>query len=58
MGAKVAEVIGAGAGNDGVPDNGFVGSVGAGLGAGPLRRHVDEKLLSVPCEERGQIGVQ
>lgn len=45
---EVGEVVGAGVGNDGVPDDGLVGGVDAGPLRRPLGRHVDEDLLGVP----------
>lgn len=59
-GADVGEVVGAGARDDGVPDDGLVGRVGGAAGrvVGPLGRHVDEDLLRVPGEERAEVGVE
>ena len=51
-------MVGAWVGDDLVPDDSLVGSVDARLWGGPFGRHVDEDLLSVPCEEGGQIGVK
>lgn len=50
-------MVGARGGDDVVPDDGLVGGVGAAARRGPLGRHVDEDLLGVPGEERGQVGV-
>lgn len=55
-------MVGGGARDDGVPDDGTVGlvrgdAVGGG-GRGPLGCDVDEELLGVPGKERGQVGVE
>ena len=54
-------MVGAGRGDDAVPDDGLVGRVlvcfGV-IGRWPLGGHVDEDLLGVPCEERGEVGVE
>lgn len=59
-GPDVGEVVGAGRRDDGVPDDGAVGGLGAlgGVGVGPLGRDVDEELLRVPGEEGGEVGVE
>jgi hypothetical protein len=54
-GADVLEMVGAGVGNDGVPDDSLIGVV---VGAGPFGGHVDEELLGVPCEERRKVGIE
>ena len=41
--------------NDLIPDNSLVCRV---VGARPLGGDVDEELLGVPCEERGEVGVE
>lgn len=56
----VGEVVRARGRDDGVPDDGAVGGLGAlgGVGVRPLGRHVDEELLGVPGEEGGEVGVE
>lgn len=56
-GAQVAQVVGARARDDAVPDDGLVGLVRAG-GGGPLGRDVDEELLGVPREQRRKVRVE
>lgn len=53
-------MVGARGGDDGVPDDGAVGGLGAlgGVGVGPLGRDVDEELFGVPGEEGGEVGVE
>ena len=58
MGPEVGEVVGAGVGDDGVPDDGLVGGIDPSFRGGPLGRHVDKDLLGVPCEQRRQVGVE
>lgn len=48
-------MVGAGARDDVVPDDGLVGGV---FRAGPFGGYVDEDLLGVPGEERGEVGVE
>ncbi len=62
-GPDVLQVVGAGVGDDAVPDDGLVRGVGrrpvrAGGGGGPLGRHVDKHLLRVPREEAREVGVE
>lgn len=54
-GANVLQVVGGGAGDDVVPDNGGVGGV---LGGRPLGGDIDEDVLGVPGEERREIGLE
>ena len=58
-GPQVAEVVGAGARDDLVPDDGLARAVGV-LAAriGPLGRDVDKDLLGVPGEEAREVGVE
>lgn len=55
-GSDVGEVVRAGGRDDAVPDHGAVGLVLDGRG--PFCRHIDEKLLGVPREERGEVRVE
>lgn len=50
-------MVGARVRDDGVPDDGRVGRVGA-RGGGPVGRDVDEDLLRVPREEGGEVGLE
>lgn len=54
-GPDTLQVVGARVRNDGIPNDGFVGRV---IDAGPLGGDVDEDLLGVPCEERGEVGFE
>lgn len=54
-GTNILEMVGAGVRNDLVPDNSLVGRI---VGSRPLGGNIYEYLLSVPCEEASQIGVQ
>ena len=56
-GPNVQKVVGAGVGDDAVPDDSDVGVVGV-IGIGPLGGHVDKDLLGVPCEERGEVCLE
>lgn len=56
-GPNVLQMIGAGARDDGVPDDGRVGGVCAGR-RGPFGRDVDEELFRVPCEQGGEVRVE
>lgn len=48
-------MVGARVGDDAVPDDSLIGVVAR---RGPFRRDVDEKLLRVPGEKRGEVGVE
>lgn len=48
-------MVGAGVGDDAVPDDGGVVGV---AGAGPVCGYVYKKLLRVPCEEGGEVGLE
>lgn len=52
-------MVGAGRGDDAVPDDGFVGRICLGVVEHwPLSRYVNKDLLGVPREERGEVGVE
>lgn len=52
-------MVGAGRGDDAIPDDGLIGRVCCRVvGRWPLSRYVDEDLLGVPCEERGEVGIE
>lgn len=52
-------MVGTGGGDNGVPDHGLVGRIRlCVVGGWPLSAYVDEDLLGVPCEERGEVGVE
>lgn len=48
-------MVGAGVGNDAIPDDGRVGVV---LLAGPVGSDVYKHLLGVPCEEARKVGFE
>lgn len=48
-------MVGAGVGDDAVPDDGGVVGV---AGPAPVGGDVDEELLCVPCEERGEVCLE
>lgn len=52
-------MVGAGRGDDAVPDHGLVGRVRLCMvGRRPLGGHIDKNLLGVPGKERGEVGVE
>lgn len=48
-------MVGAGVGDDAVPDDGRVCGF---VGAGPVGGDVDEEVLCVPGEEAGEVGLE
>lgn len=56
-GSNVQQVVGAGVGNDAVPDDGRVCAVVASA-ARPVGSDVDKEVLGVPGEEAGEVGFE
>jgi hypothetical protein len=51
-------MVGAGVGDDAVPNDGFIGAVGGGLRVRPFSGNVDEYLLRVPGEEALKVCLE
>lgn len=52
---NVEEMVGAGVGDDGVPNDGRIGCI---VRAGPVGGDEDKEVLGVPSEEAGEVGIE